>query len=924
MNSFQTLSRLTIGGDTLYFHSLKTLEAERKATLRHLPFSSKILLENLLRFEDGQIVTSLDIEAFLSQDPQKQSDYEIQFTPARVLLQDFTGVPVIADLAALRDGMERRGGDSSKVNPLRPVDLVIDHSVQMDFFAEPSALSKNVSLEFARNAERYSFLKWGQKAFRNLRVVPPSTGICHQINLEFLAQVAMVSQEDDKEFVYPDTLIGTDSHTTMVNGLGVLGWGVGGIEAEAAMLGQPCPLLIPQVVGFELTGKLKPGVTATDLVLRVTQMLRQLGVVGKFVEYFGDGVSALSIGDRATVANMAPEYGATIGIFPVDEKVVSYLKLTGRRREAERTEAYFKEQGMWGCIRQDVHFAQVLKLDLGSVEPSMAGPSRPQDRVPLGEVGRSFRNFLLHRNGESLQSYKQELIDEWMEMSDSMKGIAFDFASFHKQTNLGPLSTHCSVTLSPQQSFELVHGTIVIAAITSCTNTSNPALMLGAALLARNACLRGLKSKPWVKTTFAPGSLAVRDYLLDSGLMPYLEQLGFHIAGFGCATCIGNSGPLPSEIQAAIEASGIATVAVLSGNRNFEARIHPFVMANYLASPPLVVAAALFGNINYNFEKTPLARSDDGSAVYLSDIWPDASELESLMERFVRDDSFSKAYENILDGDSHWKATKTEGGALYEWQASSSYIKRPPFVDEEFSRVPADIKDARILGVFGDSITTDHISPAGSISASSPAGRYLLEHGVAVADFNSYGSRRGNHEVMVRGTFANVRIRNKMVKREGGYTKVYPHAVETTMFDAAVEYAKGNVPLVVVAGKEYGSGSSRDWAAKGPRLLGVRAVLAISFERIHRSNLVGMGVLPLQLLDVENVEALGLVGDEVVDLPPLQTLSPRQTIEVALRRANSTRRVNVLVRIDTPNELKYFHAGGILPFVLGRLKSNST
>jgi aconitate hydratase len=919
MNSFNTLSTIEVGGKKFSYHSLEKLEKTTGVNLARFPYSHKILLENLLRHEDGEIVNKSQIEAVLRQDPKKESDEEIQFTPARVLLQDFTGVPVLADLAAMRNGMISRGGDPARVNPLRPVELVIDHSVQIDEFGTPTALQKNVEMEFARNHERYEFLKWGQKAFHNFSVVPPATGICHQVNLEFLSHVAMVDNHDNNPFIYPDTLVGTDSHTTMINGLGVLGWGVGGIEAEAAMLGQPCTMLIPQVVGFELIGKLSPGTTATDLVLTITQILRRKGVVGKFVEYFGEGVKNLAIADRATISNMAPEYGATAGIFPVDEKVVEFLRNTGRDERAERAEVYFKQQNLWGAEGKEVQYSEVLSLDLSDVEACMAGPARPQDRVNLSQVRHSFRTFLVGRYQTSLNSYSKEQISSWTDMSDSMKGLAYEQATFHPDKDLGPLGSSQEITTPEGIKFKLTHGSIVIAAITSCTNTSNPALMMGAALLARNAIKKGMNVKPWVKTSFAPGSLAVRDYLAAAGLQTYLDQLKFNIAGFGCTTCIGNSGPLPDQIQKAIEKSGFATVGVLSGNRNFEARIHPFVMANYLASPLLVVAAALTGNINVNMAQDPLALNDKGQEIYLKDIWPDPKEVDEFVQRYVTAEKFKKVYSDVFTGDQHWQKIQVPGGSTFAWSDDSTYIKQPPFLSPEFSKQDPRLHGARILSVFGDNITTDHISPAGNFGLKTPAGQYLFSLGVGVPDFNSYGSRRGNHEVMMRGTFANVRVRNLLVQKEGGFTKIAGEDKEVTIFEAAEIYKQRGIPLVIFAGKEYGTGSSRDWAAKGTRLLGVRAVIAESFERIHRSNLVGMGVLPLQLPVGITVHSLGLSGDEEVDLPPLDTLTPKSPLEITIRNKEGVKKYITQVRIDTPNELKYYRAGGILPYVLNRL-----
>lgn len=919
MDSFQTLDTLTVAGKSFRYRSLKKLEEKTKAPISKLPYSMRILIENLLRHEDGEAVIREDIEAVLQKDPKKESDREIQFTPARVLLQDFTGVPVVADLAAMRDAMIAKRGDPNKVNPLRPVDLVIDHSVQMDAYAEPDALYKNHKLEFERNQERYEFLKWGQKAFKNFRVVPPATGICHQINLEHLSHVAMTGEWEGHEYVYPDTLVGTDSHTTMINGLGVLGWGVGGIEAEAAMLGQPCTMLIPQVIGFEFTGSLKAGVTATDLVLTCTQMLRKKGVVGQFVEYFGEGVKNLSIADRATISNMSPEYGATIGIFPVDEKVIEYLRATGRNEKAERTEAYYKAQGLWDTSRERLMYSDTLKLDLSTVEPSMAGPSRPQDRFKLSDVKKSFRKFLASRYGETLKDYNQEKLAEWTEMSESMKSISFEKASFHPSHDLGPLHKSAKIDMNEKVSCEISHGSIVIASITSCTNTSNPDLMIGAGLLARNAVQKGLSIPPWVKTSFAPGSLAVKDYLEAAGLTQYLDNVGFNIAGFGCATCIGNSGPLPEPIQAAIEKEGLATVSVLSGNRNFEARIHPFVMANYLASPPLVVASALCGNINVDMTTEPLAINDHGQPVYLKDIWPDPAEVRELVNKYVTSEKFQKVYSDVFTGDKNWQSIQAPQQPKYAWSDSSTYIKRPPFLDAELLTQKKMESKARVFAIFGDSITTDHISPAGGIGLKSPAGQYLTEHGVPYSLFNSYGSRRGNHEVMMRGTFANVRIKNKLASKEGGYTKVFPDNKEMTFFEASQVYVKRNTPLVIFAGKEYGSGSSRDWAAKGTRLLGVQAVVAESFERIHRSNLVGMGVVPLQLESGITVTSLGLQGDEEIEWPFLENLEPKKWLEIKISSGGKTRTIKAQVRIDTPNEMKYYQSGGILPYVLNRL-----
>ncbi len=925
MNSFGTLSTIEVGGKKYSYHSLPALAKKLGIDLGRMAYGHKILLENLLRFEDGEVVKKSDIEALVKQDPKKESDYEIQFTPGRVLLQDFTGVPVVADLGAMRAAMVERKGVADKVNPLQPVDLVIDHSVQVDFYGDKDALAKNSALEFERNQERYEFLKWGQKAFRNFQVVPPATGICHQVNLEYLAHVAMIGELRGQEFMYPDTVVGTDSHTPMVNALGVVGWGVGGIEAEAAMLGQPCTMLIPQVVGFEMTGKLPLTATATDLVLTVTQILRKKGVVGKFVEYFGEGVGTLSVADRATMANMAPEYGATIGIFPVDAKTIEYLKATGRSEKATRAETYYKAQGLFVDGKQTpAVYSDTLHLDLATVEPSMAGPSKPHDRSALGKVRNSFRKFALTRFESELKAIPADKLAAWADDTGPSPSKCVETEPAHPDSALGSLGKTVPVSDPKGHKYNLANGSVVIAAITSCTNTSNPDLMIGAALLARNAVKKGLQVKPWVKTSFAPGSKVVTDYLNSAGLMPSLDAVGFNLVGYGCTTCIGNAGPLPPHIQTAIDQGGLATTAVLSGNRNFEARIHPSVLGNYLASPPLVVAYALAGNINVNLTKDPVGYNGKGEAVMLKDIWPDRTELAELVMKNVTSAQFSKAYGNVFMGEALWQQTKAPTGATYTWGDQSTYIKKPPFFDPVLveEAKAAEIKSARILGLFGDFITTDHISPAGNIGKSTPAGKYLVDKGVDPKDFNSYGARRGNHEVMIRGTFANVRIKNKMVDKEGGLTKIFPENKETTIFDASEQYAKRHTPLVVFAGKEYGSGSSRDWAAKGTRLLGVRAVVAESFERIHRSNLVGMGVLPIQLPEGVKVDSLGLTGDEEISIAGLDKMSPKSTMEVVITKAGKTQTIKAQSRIDTPNELKYFRSGGILPFVLDRLAKN--
>lgn len=892
-NSFSTLSTFNHNGRAYRYHSLPALADHTGKDLSRLPYSLRILLENLLRQEDGDIVRESDIEALMNcasaRETKEGFGHEIQFMPARVLLQDFTGVPVIADLAALRAAMMSRGSDSpSRINPVQPVDLIIDHSVQVDSFGTAEAYDTNSRLEYARNRERYEFLKWGQQAFKNFRVVPPATGICHQVNLEFIAQVAMRSERPDGEaWIHPDTLVGTDSHTPMVNGIGVLGWGVGGIEAEAAMLGQPCSMLIPEVIGVDLRGALKPGITATDLVLTITQLLRRYGVVGRFVEFTGPGVASLMIPDRATISNMAPEYGATVGYWPVDQKTIDYLNLTGRHTAARLAEDYFKSQGLWhdGSAGK-IDFSDKIELDLESIEPSIAGPSKPHDRHRLSET--------------------KETLD-----------LSSDISSREPRSS----TTHAG---SPDK---IQDGSIVIAAITSCTNTSNPRLMIAAGLLARNAVRRGLKKAPWVKTSFAPGSMAVTAYLKDPRnpeLMESLEALGFYLVGYGCTTCIGNSGPLPPEIAKRIEDEDLTVASVLSGNRNFEARIHPLVKANYLVSPPLVVAYAIRGRIDFDITREPLGADASGTPLYLSDIWPSADEIEAAVTRSVTADVFAKCYGDVFNGGAEWNATPVKGGLAYVWDSRSTYIQRPPFLDSELCRCPKTISQARILGMFGDFITTDHISPAGSIKADSPAGIYLSNLGVKPGEFNSYGSRRGNHEVMVRGTFANIRLRNQLSSKEGGFTRHWPEGREMTIYDAAMVYQKDAVPLVVVAGRDYGSGSSRDWAAKGTRLLGVSAVIAQSFERIHRSNLVGMGVLPLEFAPGENAEALGLDGSEMLTIENLDDLKPKGhlTIRIESSAAKQTlsRTIRVLVRIDTANELRYYRAGGILPYVLSRMQ----
>lgn len=930
LNSFDAHTTLTVDGAQYHYYSLKRFASSLSMDVSRLPYSIKILLENLLRREDGITVTKGDIEALGHWSPQTPPDREIQFMPARVLLQDFTGVPAVADLAAMRAALKRLGGDPERINPLQPADLVIDHSVQVDSYGTLSAFATNAELELQRNRERYQFLRWGQEAFRNFRVVPPDTGICHQVNLEYLARIAMVAEQNGEQWVYPDTLVGTDSHTTMINGLGVVGWGVGGIEAEAVLLGQPCSMLIPQVVGFRLAGKLAPGTTATDLVLTITQMLRMKGVVGKFVEFFGPGLASLTVADRATIGNMAPEYGATIGVFPVDKGTIDYICLTGRGDLAPLIEAYYREQGLWHDADQtEPEYSDLLSLELGTVEPCLAGPSRPQDRLSMAGVRGSFRKLLVSNLQSEAARLDRVILDRWLGDGGRPHFIAPELTSTSPDKDLGVLDQCVHVRQPDGMSYNLCHGSIVIASITSCTNTSNPSVLIAAGLLARNAVQRGLQVKPWVKTSFAPGSRVVTDYLTSAGLMAYMEGLRFHLVGYGCATCIGNSGPLPSHIAKAVADGNLAVAAVLSGNRNFEGRINSYVRANYLASPPLVVAYALAGNIAMDLASDPLGIDPNGQPVYLRDIWPSDSEVADLMRTHVTQEQFSHGYANLFQGNDSWKGLEVPVGELYSWDEESTYIKEPPFFDN-LTATPtptADIKSARVLALLGDSVTTDHISPAGEIGTETPAGRYLISLGIKPSDFNSYGSRRGNHEVMVRGTFANIRIKNLLVPGvEGGTTKYLLSAGEDgeqmSIFDAAMCYQKDATALIVIAGKEYGTGSSRDWAAKGTLLLGVRAVIAESFERIHRSNLVGMGVLPLQFLPGETYQTLGLTGYEIYDINGLANVRPAQTLLVKAELADGTvKEFQVLVRIDTPNELEYFRHGGILPYVLrGALK----
>ena len=907
-DSFATRAVLEIDGQRYAYASLAKLG--QRFDLRRLPYSMKILLENLLRHEDGVNVTAREIEAVANWDAKAEPATEIAFMPARVVLQDFTGVPCVVDLAAMRDAMVRLGGDPKRINPLAPAELVIDHSVQVDDYGTAAALDHNVDIEFRRNGERYSFLRWGQKAFNNFKVVPPRTGIVHQVNLEHLARVVMTSVEDGTAWAYPDTVFGTDSHTTMINGLGVLGWGVGGIEAEAAMLGQASSMLIPQVVGFKLDGRLPEGATATDLVLTVTQMLRKLGVVGKFVEFFGPGLRHLALADRATIGNMAPEYGATCGIFPVDAEALNYLRLSGRSAgQIALVEAYARAQGLW----HDEHtpqaeFSATLELDLATVRPSLAGPKRPQDRVLLGEVRTSY-----------LDGLKPLIAGRKPRNGDAERFAGEGGAS--AVGNAANAMAEGSVRVEKDgHRFELRDGAVVIAAITSCTNTSNPAVMLGAGLLARKAAARGLKPKPWVKTSLAPGSLVVTDYLKKTGLLGELEKLGFYTVGYGCTTCIGNSGPLPAAISKGIAEGDLVAASVLSGNRNFEGRVHPEVKMNYLASPPLVVAYALAGTLDIDLDHDPLGIGDDGKPVYLKDVWPSNQEISDTIAGAVTAEMFTRNYADVFKGDARWNAIRSADGDLYRWD-DSTYIKNPPYFDGMTMQVGAvaDIHGARCLGLFGDSITTDHISPAGNIKKDSPAGRYLMSRGVDPGDFNSYGSRRGNDDVMVRGTFANIRIRNRMLDGvEGGYTLHVPSGEQLAIYDAAMKYRAEGTPLVVLAGKEYGTGSSRDWAAKGTLLLGVRAVIAESFERIHRSNLVGMGVLPLAFRDGDSAQSLGLTGKEHFDITGLKDGEAREA-EVIARGTAGEKRFTVKVLLLTPKEREFYRHGGILPYVLRQL-----
>ena len=927
MNSFGSQSTLKVGNKSYEIFRLNALEA-KGLSLRRLPYSLRVLLENLLRQEDGKSVTADDIEFLAKWQAKAEPAREIAFMPARVLMQDFTGVPAIVDLAAMRDAMKQLGGDPEKINPLQPAELVIDHSVQVDEFGTANSYSINAALEFQRNRERYAFLKWGQTAFRNFSTVPPGMGICHQVNLEYLARVVFTTTVNGVVRAYPDTLVGTDSHTTMINGLGVLGWGVGGIEAEAAMLGQPVSMLVPQVVGFKLTGKLREGATATDLVLTVTEMLRKLGVVGKFVEFYGSGVSELSLADRATIGNMAPEYGATCGIFPIDVETLRYLRLTGRSAEQIKlVEAYSKEQGWFHTPDSaEAEYTQTTHLDLSTVEPSVAGPRRPQDRVPLSQTAVSFEQHLPSLLGPGAADRKERQTIRW----EGEGGHTWPNGSEKSTPEKGPATSvkeRFGLDVDPY----LGHGSIVIAAITSCTNTSNPSVMVAAGLLAKKAVEKGLRVPPWVKTSLAPGSRVVTDYYQKAGLLEPLDKLRFNVVGYGCTTCIGNSGPLPTDVSKSIDDHGLVAVSVLSGNRNFEGRINSEVRANYLMSPPLVVAYALVGNIDHNFETDPMGKDTKGSPVYLKDIWPTQEEVNSTVAAAIDSEIFTKEYATVTDGDKNWQNLKFPTGDTYQWERDSTYIRKAPYFDGMPAKPAAveDIKGARVLAVLGDSVTTDHISPAGSIKLNGPAGKYLVDHGVKPVDFNSYGSRRGNHEVMVRGTFANVRLRNKLAPgTEGGVTRLLPEGEGMSIFDASVKYAERGTPLVILAGKEYGSGSSRDWAAKGPRLLGVRAVIAQSYERIHRSNLVGMGILPLQFESGQSAESLGLTGEEVFDLEGIrqmleQKFAQGRTLKVKTTDAKGVQgHFNATVRIDTPQEILYYENGGILQYVLRQLAAS--
>ena len=916
-NSLGALDRLEVGGRSVDYFRISAVDGTDR-----LPFSLKVLLENLLRTEDGVNVTPEQIAALANWNPAAEPDTEIQFSPARVVMQDFTGVPAVVDLATMREAVRDLGGDPARVNPLAPAELVIDHSVIADLFGTPDAFERNVELEYSRNRERYQFLRWGQTAFDQFKVVPPGTGIVHQVNIEYLARVVFEHQG----VAYPDTLVGTDSHTTMVNGLGVLGWGVGGIEAEAAMLGQPVSMLIPRVVGFKLTGELPDGSTATDLVLTITEMLRRHGVVGKFVEFYGSGVPAVPVANRATIGNMSPEYGSTCAIFPIDDETLHYLRFTGRPDDqVALVEAYAKTNALWHDPDAEPAYSETLELDLASIEPSLAGPKRPQDRVPLASAKTAFRAALADfTDGDSVRDSLDEAVDETFPASDPAAATDHVFPVLSAATGAhGRVSTPTPVTLENGEQVVLDHGAVAIAAITSCTNTSNPSVMIGAALVAKKAVEKGLTSQPWVKTSLAPGSKVVMDYYDRAGLTPYLDKLGFNLVGYGCTTCIGNSGPLPDEVSEAVNAADLSVVSVLSGNRNFEGRINPDVKMNYLASPPLVVAYALAGSMDIDITTDPLGTGTDGQPVYLRDVWPTAREIQQVVNEAIASEMYTDGYVDVFAGDDRWRNLSTPEGDVFEWDPDSTYVRKPPYFDG-MAREPepvSDVAGARVLAKLGDSVTTDHISPAGSIKPDSPAGRYLTEHGIERRDFNSYGSRRGNHEVMIRGTFANIRLRNQLAPgTEGGFTRDFtePDGPVSTIYDAAVNYARTGTPLLILAGTEYGSGSSRDWAAKGTALLGVRAVLAESYERIHRSNLIGMGVLPLQYLDGENGQSLGLTGEETFTITGVEALNDGVTPRTVTVTADN-REFQARVRIDTPGEATYYRHGGIMPYVLRSL-----
>ncbi|SNU00815.1 aconitate hydratase [Ruaniaceae bacterium KH17] len=931
MDSFSSLDRLQVGDASYRINRLDAVPG-----LEKLPYSLKVLAENLLRTEDGENVTTAHIEALANWDPAAEPDTEIQFTPARVVMQDFTGVPCVVDLATMREAVADLGGDPTKINPLAPAEMVIDHSVQIDVFGRRDAFERNVEYEYQRNGERYQFLRWGQTAFDNFKVVPPGTGIVHQVNIEYLARVVMTRDDSGELVAYPDTCVGTDSHTTMVNGLGVLGWGVGGIEAEAAMLGQPVSMLIPKVVGFKLSGSIPAGATATDVVLTITEMLRQHGVVGKFVEFYGDGVGSVPLANRATIGNMSPEFGSTAAMFPIDEVTVDYLRLTGRSEEQlALVEAYAKEQGLWHDPANEATYSEYLELDLSTVVPSIAGPKRPQDRVILSQSKRSFREVLTTYAGAPETSELDDALADSFPASDpiNLDNETDDVApAAHVSPNGLPARAHKHVPLTLENGVEteLDHGHVTIASITSCTNTSNPSVMMAAAVLARNANAKGLKAKPWVKTSMAPGSKVVSDYYDAAGLWEDLEALGFYLVGYGCATCIGNSGPLPAEVSAAVNENDLAVVSVLSGNRNFEGRINPDVKMNYLASPPLVIAYALAGTMDFDFDSEPLGQDQDGNDVFLQDIWPDPHEVQEIIGSSITREMFAESYQDVFAGDEHWAALDTPEGNTFTWADESTYVRKPPYFEGmtmELTPVK-DIHGARVLAKLGDSVTTDHISPAGAIKPDSPAGRYLSENGVERRDFNSYGSRRGNHEVMIRGTFANIRLRNQLLDDvEGGETFNFLSGQQEAIYDASVAYQEAGIPLVVLGGAEYGSGSSRDWAAKGTALLGVKAVIAVSFERIHRSNLIGMGVLPLQFPEGETADSLGLTGSEVYEITGAEALNdcvtPNTLHVVATREDGSAVEFDARLRIDTPGEADYFRNGGILPYVLRSLVTAS-